>query len=164
MWLGSDASGSKTESLNKWRHCELFGYEENYANISERESQPGRENYETWKLSHPGNVCLPTPKGWQSDKPISVQYLQNRYSFPAYPEPEMEQSLEVRKWTKNRLTVTFRLPSVKKLMCWLVLLIICCISTRVFSDAIFMIIKVSLNYIIFIRDIKYIFNHVLMFY
>lgn len=85
----------------------MFGYEENYANISERESQPERENHKTWKLSHLGNVCLPSPKGWQSDKLMSVQYLQNRYLFPAYHKPEMEQCLEVRKWTKNRLTVTF---------------------------------------------------------
>lgn len=126
-------------------------------------SQPGEKitkhgSLVTWAMS----ACLLLKVGRALNRCLFNIYKTDIHF--CYPEPEMEQSLEAVKWTKNWLIASISTTLSQEINVLIILLIICCISTRVFSDAIFMIIKVSLNYIIFIRDIKYIFNHVLMFY
>lgn len=78
----------------------MFGYEENYATVSEAETSQADNITKHRRLSHLANVCLPTYKGWQSDKLMFIHYLHNRYLrralHRAYPEPDIEQSPEVR--------------------------------------------------------------------
>lgn len=102
------------------------------------------------RLSHLGNVSLPTYKGWHRDKFMFIQYLYNRYLFTAYYKPETEQSLEVRTVDKEQINSNI-LTILTQEHNLIVLLIIQGVSNRIIMllDAIFMMINMSLSHIYF---------------
>lgn len=55
------------------------------------------------RLSHLGNVSLPTYEGWHRDKVMFIQYLYDRYLFSVCQKTEIEPSPEVRTVDKEQI-------------------------------------------------------------